>query len=345
MYWRGYVLKSRPFILYIFLAFLIAVSVVLIVNRKNSEIDIEEKNEIEKVKIEELASLEKVKVYDALKGEIRELDLNYYLFCTTASEIPFEYEIEAIKAQAIVSRTYLYNKILTNAEKDADICTDYRHCQAFLELNKLEEIWKEKGFSDEEIAVGERKIKEAVETTDGIIITYNGTAINALFHASSPICTENAKAIWSNEDVPYLKSVENVEDENYERRNSQTIVDYEDFKNGLKSKKYFDNLSFEDFQNTKINEYTETGRVKNVKVGNAIVKAEDLRTLFGLNSTLFTIDIEENKIIFNVTGFGHGVGMSQVGANHYAKDGYTYEQIIHHYYTGVELENIKRGKI
>ena len=336
-------MKSRLYFLYFFSIVLIIIVMFLILYGKESKI--EKKQIIEKVKKEELVSIDKVKLYDVQNDKIRDVDLNYYLYCVTASEIPFEYEIEAIKAQVIVARTYLYNKIITHSEKDADVCTDYRHCQAYTELDTLEEIWKEKGFTDEEIAIGERKIKEAVESTDGIIITYNGQIINALFHASSPIRTEDAKAIWANEDVPYLKSVENIEDEDYERRNSEIIVDYEDFKNALISKNYFNALSKEDFLNVHINEYTDSGRVKNIKVGEAVVKAEDLRQLFGLYSTLFTLEVNGEKIKFNVLGFGHGVGMSQVGANYYAKSGYTYEQIIHHYYTGVEIEKIERGNI
>lgn len=338
-------MKSRLYFLYLLSAVLVVIIIILVSVEKDKD-DFESKKEVvEKVKAEELASIEKVKLNDVLNNEIRDIDLNYYLYCVTASEIPFKYEIEAIKAQVIVARTYLYNKILTNGEKDADVCTDYRHCQAYLELDQLEEIWKDKGYSDEEIAVGERKIKEAVESTTGIVIMYKGNIIDALFHASSPVCTENAKAIWSNEDVPYLKSVKNVEDEEYENRQSEVVVDYVDFKNALVAKKYVDSVTIEDFRTIHINDYTETGRVKNIAVGNHLVKAEDLRKLFGLNSTLFELEVEDTKIKFKVTGFGHGVGMSQVGANHLAKNGYTYSDILHYYYTDVDIVEMKRGDI
>lgn len=336
-------MKSRLFFLYIISAILGVIVVCLIIFGREEKF--EEIQHVEKVSIEELASKDKIALYDVQNDKIRDVDLKYYLYCVTASEIPFKYEIEAIKAQVIVARTYLYNKIINDGEENADVCTDYKHCQAFNELDKLEQIWKDKGFTDEEIAIGERKIKEAVEDTDGIIITYQGKVINALFHASSPIRTEDAKAIWSNEDIPYLKSVENEEDLDYERRNSKVSISFEDFKNVLVSNSYIESLSKEEFSNIHISEYTQSERVKSIEVGNTKIKAEDLRQLFGLNSTLFTMEISDDSIEFNVLGFGHGVGMSQVGANHYAKEGYTYEQIIHHYYTDVDIENVKRGEI
>lgn len=332
-------MKSRLYFLYIVATILICLSLFLVFSKKSITEDnspkVEQDNKID------FTSKEKITLYDTQNGQIKEVGLDYYLFCVVASEIPFKYEIEAIKAQVIVARTYLFNKIISNGEEKADACTDFNHCQAYTELEKLEEIWKKKGFTDEEISQGKNKIKEAIDETDGKVITYNGQIIDAVFHASSPQKTEDARAIWTHKDIPYLQSVENVEDEDYERRETVVNVEYEDFKSTLGE----ENLTKEEFLNVSIGDYTDSGRVKNIVVGNKKISSEDLRKYFGLYSTNFTLDITENNIVFNVLGFGHGVGMSQVGANHYAKDGYTYDQIIHHYYTGVDIVDMKRGEL
>ena len=311
--------------------------VLALVKGKKEEIKIE-KEEEEEIDFE---SKENIQLYMSKNDQITEVNLNYYLLCVVASEMPFKYEYEALKAQAIVARTYLYNKIINNLEENGDVCDDYRHCQAFNTIDKLEEIWIKKGFSNEEIKAGEDKIKKAIVATENKIITYNGKIINALFHASSPQRTEDAKAIWSGEDVPYLKSVDNVESLDYQNRNSEVNVSYSTFKNTLIDNGYIDDLDKDTFLSTSIGEYTESGRVKTLKIGSYYIKAENLRTLFGLNSTNFTFDIDENGITFKVLGFGHGVGMSQVGADTYAKEGMTCDQIIHHYYTGVEIADVE----
>lgn len=322
--------------MYIVSAILLICIVVLAVSYEKEETK-EEKIEEEKINFESKSTIQLLRTKT---GQIEAIDLNYYLLCVVASEMPFKYEYEALKAQVVVARTYLFNKMRKNAEENADACDNYAHCQAFNDLDTLKEIWRKKGFTDNEILEGENKIKRAIVESSGEVIAYNNELIDAVFHASSPVKTENASAIWSQKDIPYLKSVENVEDETYERRNTVNEISYATFKNTLIDKGYIFDLSKEEFMNIKINEYTESGRVKNVSVGSHIIKAEDLRTLFNINSTNFTITNYEDKIEFNVLGFGHGVGLSQVGANEYARQGKDYKDIIHHYYTGVDIVNI-----
>lgn len=337
-------MKSRLVFLYVFSVVIIFVLAVLVLN-----IDVEPKeanntkdDENEENKIINFESSKKIKLYRSKKDQIEELDLNTYLLCVVASEMPFKYEYEALRAQAIVARTYLFRKLNEGIEPMGDICDNYAHCQAYSQIEDLKPIWKrEKGYTEEEIEEGIEKIKKAIVQTDGMVITYNNELINALFHASSPVKTEDAKAIWSKEDVPYLRSVENVEDEDYEYRESIKSISYEEFNSILLENNYIDsNISVDSFLNVKINSYTDSGRVKDVSIGNALVSAEDLRTLFGINSTNFTIENTKSEIVFNVLGFGHGVGMSQVGANAYAKQGMSAEEIIHHYYTNVEIINL-----
>lgn len=304
--------------------------------------------EVEKVKEEkenEVINFESgniINLYLSKKDEIIALDLNYYLLCVIGSEMPFKYEIEALKAQAVVARTYLYNKMNKHAEEKGDICDSSNHCQAYTELEDLKNAWRKKGYSENEIEYGIQKIKRAILETDGLVVTYNGELINALFHASSPLKTEDISAIWGNVEVPYLKSVENNEDETYENRNSTMEISYVNFKNTLIENGYLTDLSKDEFRTIKVNEYTNSGRVKNVSFSNYCIKAEDLRKLFGIKSTNFTIELTEDSVIFNVLGFGHGVGLSQVGADWYAKQGYGFEDIIYHYYTGVEVINIQK---
>ena len=317
-----------------FIAGILSIIIVVLAIFQTKKIENIEEKEDEKINFE---SPESIELYNTQNDQIENVNLNYYLLCVVASEIPFKYEYEAIKAQVVVARTYLFNKIVNNLEEKGDVCDDYRHCQAYTPLEKLNEIWKNKGFTDKEIEEGKEKIQKAILDTKNQVIIYNGKIIDALFHASSPQRTEDAKAIWSCEDIPYLKSVENVEDETYENRNSQTILPYSVFKNTLIEKGYVENLTDEEMLNTKISEYTDSGRVKTIQVGNYKIKAEDLRTLFGIKSTNFTLSVDSENIVFNVIGYGHGVGLSQVGANTYAKLGKTYDEIIHHYYTGVDI--------
>ncbi len=246
-----------------------------------------------------------------------------------------------MKSQAVVARTYLFNKILSNGEEDADVCDDYNHCQACIPLEDIKRIRKgEKGFRDEKIKICEEKIKKAIVDTNDLVITYNGQIIDALFHSSSYMKTEDAKAIWSHEDVPYLKSVESFEEE-YETSTSVVTIGKKDLINKLKIKGYVEDVENLDIA---IYSYTDSGRVEYVKFGNSLIEATTLRSLIGLKSTYFTIEDSGEYVSFNVFGFGHGVGLSQVGADTYAKQGMSFEDIIHHYYTGVDIVEMKYTK-
>lgn len=340
-------MKTRLAFLYYTSCILLILIVVLAIGKKKEEENITKEKEVEEINFE---SKENIQLLRSENGQIEEVNLNYYLLCVVASEIPFKYEYEAIKAQTVVARTYLFNKIINSVEEQGDVCDDYRHCQAFTDIEELKVRWKNKGYTDQEIEEGINKIKRAIVETENQVITYNNEIINALFHASSPNRTENAKAIWSNIDIPYLKSVENIEDEYYENRNSCVEISYATFKSTLIDNGYILDLSKDEFLNIRINEYTESGRVKDISVGAYKIKAENLRTLFGIKSTDFKLEVNEETIKFNVLGYGHGVGLSQVGANTYAKAGSTYDEIIHHYYTDVEIVDgydiqMKRGEI
>ncbi|MEG2310496.1 MAG: stage II sporulation protein D [Clostridia bacterium] len=337
-------MKKRLVFLYLVIALLIVLSVILFVvdyfvnkkiNHENkAQIKIEEKNTIE------YKANQTIRVRYSKTGVIVAMDINDYLRGVVPSEMPPTYNIEALKAQALVARTYTYQKMLSHGEgEDADICDNYAHCQAFCDKEKLFQIWRRRGFSNEEINKYWDKINEAVVSTQNEVIMYNKQYIKAFFHASSPNKTEDIDQIWGGERLPYLVSVENKEDSKYENRTSCSEISFDDVILKLKENNLSrDVISNDDVRCTCINEYTTSGRVRNIKIKNIIISAEKLRIIFGLKSTNFTVTIKDNSICFNVLGYGHGVGMSQVGANFYAnEENLKYQDIVKHYYTGVEI--------
>lgn len=303
------------------------------------ETSFEEKEEINTI---EYKANQTIRVKFCKTGEVVAMDMNDYLRGVVPSEMSPTYEIEALKAQALVARTYTYRKMQAGGEGDgADMCDNFAHCQAFYTKEKLFEIWRGKGHTDDEILIFWDRINEAVVSTQSEIITYNGECIKAFFHASSPVRTEDISQIWGGEHLPYLKSVENFEDESYANRTSRIEVSFEVFLSKLKENfNEFKYVTVDSISGTKICDYTISGRVKYIEVAGIKVSSEKLRTIYGLKSTNFTIECLEDKLVFNVIGYGHGVGMSQVGANFLAKNGKTYDEIVKYYYTGVEITKL-----
>ena len=258
--------------------------------------------------------------------------------------MPPEYSIEALKAQAVVARTYLYQKIVAGGHGDADICDSAAHCQAYYSTDRILEIWeKSKGWDKEKRDIHAKKVAEAVEQTENIAVTYKGKYIRAYFHACSGGKTENVSNIWGKQNIPYLVSVESLGEEDYKNYSSKVKLNVSDLQAKLNDEQSIKcNINVDRGDIVKILSYTDTGRVDKVEIGGVIYTAEKLRTLLGLRSTNFNVEYENGEVIFKVTGNGHGVGMSQVGANYYAKQGYTFDKIITHYYTGVDVTYINR---
>ena len=140
--------------------------------------------------------------------------------------------------------------------------------------------------------------------------------------------------------MPYLQVVETAGEEGYTQYNSEVELTNEEIVEKLKEKYTDIQIDFNNQEDVKILEYTSSGRVKTIKFGNHEISGTEARSILGLRSTNFEISKEEGKIKFTVIGYGHGVGMSQTGADSLAKQGKTYEEIIHHYYTDVEIENM-----
>lgn len=336
-------MKNYKSIFVVFFVFLTCILFIVNIIKERKIIQENNIKEIEEKNIIEYKANETIRVRMHKTGEIVAMDMNDYLRGVLPAEMSPKYDIEALKAQAIVARTYTYKKMSECGEgQDADICDNFAHCQAYYSKEEIYRIWEQKGYTKNEIIEFWDKINKAVTTTQGKVITYNGEIINAFFHASSPKKTEDVSQIWGKKSCPYLISVESIEDESYENRFSSVVISFDELEEKINSDDTICGvLNKEDINSICINEYTITGRVMNIRVNDMIISAEKLRTLFGLKSTDFTIEVKDESIIFSVIGYGHGVGMSQVGADTYARSGMNYEQIIKHYYCGVEINNIQ----
>ena len=278
-----------------------------------------------------------IKLLHVDTNEVEELDIDEYLYGVVSSEMPANFEIEALKAQATVARTYTIFQMINNSGKheNADICDDSNCCQAWITKEERLSRW-----NVEEAEANWNKIVEAVNTTSGKIITYNGAPINAFFHSNSGGVTESSLNIWGGIDYPYLKSVETSGEDGYTQYSSEVKLSKEELLTKLKEKYQDCEIDFSQENCIQITELTSSGRVKTIKFGNKEIAGTEARTILGLRSTNFTFSIDGDNVTFSVKGYGHGVGMSQTGADSLAKEGKNYEDIIHHFYTGVEIENM-----
>lgn len=324
----------KKFILFFIILMIIAFltpNLFLIDVMKFTYIDNKQKNENINNNVEDILKLEKIKLLITEKNEIVELDFDDYIKGVLIGEVPITYELEALKAQAIVARTYTLYKLKTNknGHNGADMCDDINCCQCYKTKEYAFQSW-----DDEEENEKWRKLEQAVNETSKKYITYSGEIISAFFHAHSGGQTENVKYVWGGNEIPYLKSVEGKE--NYPYQDTKTFTK-EEFAESIKD--IIKDYKEKDYE-IKIVDYTGSGRVNNIKIGEIEIKATELRKLVGIRSTNFRIEKKEDgTVTFYTIGYGHGVGMSQEGANQMAIDGATYEEIIKHYYTGVEIVN------
>ena len=277
---------------------------------------------------------EKIKLLHSDTGKIESINIDEYLYNVVSAEMPVDYEIEALKAQATVARTYTLYKIINSSKhKNADICDDSGCCQAWISKDERYKVWK----TDEDKKW--EKIKEAVDSTKGKIITYKGKVINAFFHSNSGGKTERPLYVWGGEGYPYLQSVETSGEDTYKQYSSEVSLKKDEFIEKMK-KEYKDfKIDFNDKDCIKIISYTEGDRIKQIKIGNKTLSGVEVRKIFELRSANFSIDIGKNNIKFMVKGYGHGVGLSQTGSNTLAKQGKNYIEIIKHFYSGVDVQN------
>ena len=281
-----------------------------------------------------------ISVYNAKAKAYMDMPLDEYLYGVLLAEMPKEFGGEALKAQAVAARTLVMYKLSASApaeHKNAPVCTSSGHCMAYISPE------------DYAAAAGDAsyllRVKEAVDSTSGQILTYLGKPIMAAFHASSYGSTENVSDVWQT-DLPYLTSVYTPE------------AEYPDKVKKLITEKTVTELEFYDAvcsydKDTALTaaavkkgiacKKDPAGRVKTVGLGDTEIKASALRTALSLRSTDFTVRAEDGgKLTFTVRGSGHGVGMSQYGAAIMAENGSDYTEILSHYYVGTELSEISR---
>jgi stage II sporulation protein D len=288
-----------------------------------------------------------ISVLDVTANKISVVCLEEYLVGVVFSEMPASFEIEALKAQAVAARSYCVYKMIFSSENSgaehggADICTDFRHCKAHA---SFEEAAAKHG--EEYIAPLWDRIRYAVDYTKGEIITYRTEPAIAVFHAISGSETESAENIWGN-PVPYLVSVPSGEQNRQsEIRNyiTESMFSPNEFRQTLISNGF--NADFPQDASVWISDISlnSSGRVGSVYIGGAEITGRRLREIFSLRSTDFTLEYKNQAFIFTVRGYGHGVGMSQYGANLMALDGKSYTEILTWYYTGVEIEQAWRAE-
>ncbi|AEM77682.1 stage II sporulation protein D [Thermoanaerobacter wiegelii] len=282
-----------------------------------------------------------VNVFITNQNKIQKMDLEEYVKGVVAAEMPAEFEMEALKAQAVAARTYVLSKEIALGGKGcdlhpgADVCTDSEHCQAWQSEGELKEKWGEN--FDKYYA----KISQAVEDTKGLVLVYDDALIVPAYHAISGGKTENSEDVWQSK-IPYLRSVVSPGEEAASKYKTTVIVSKEEFINKLKQKEPSLKLDNSNILNQiKDVERTQVGHVKTLKIGNITFNGKDIKEIFNLNSTNFSFEAQGNNIVITVIGYGHGVGMSQYGANAMAKQGKKFDEILKYYYTGIEIVKIE----
>ena len=333
----------KKLLLYLFVLILICFGIpIIFTNKRIKQANVNLKNE-ENSQSNIIESVYDYKKYSEIKllhkdtKNIETIKLDEYLYGVVSAEMPASYEEEALKAQAVVARTYTIYKMINSAGKHdgADICDDSNCCQAWISKENRLAKWDEKNREKYW-----NKIVNAVNSTQGKIITYDGKPINAFFHANSAGATEAPVNVWGGTGYPYLQTVTTSGEDSYSGYSTVVEVTKKDFESKIKEKHSDFKIDFKEKNCIEIKEYTDGNRVKTIKVGNLELSGVEIRTIFSLRSANFKVEIGNEKIKFEVVGYGHGVGMSQTGADSLAKEGKNYEDIIKHFYTGVKIEDM-----
>jgi stage II sporulation protein D len=254
--------------------------------------------------------------------------------------MPAEFNIEALKAQGVTARTYLLYRFkkYPNGQPehlDAPVCTG-THCQVWTSKEDLmashNEVWYENYWG---------KIEEAVNSTKGQILTYEGKVIEPLFHSTSGGRTENSEDVFSTA-VPYLRSVESPYEAEAPKLHASVKLTVDEFISKLESVYGELNISNDNLDDKiKLGEVSEGGKIKYITVDGTEITGREMRSIFNLNSTNFNFIQKGNEIEIVTTGYGHGVGMSQWGAEGMADEGYNYKEILKHYFTDVDIVSMK----
>ena len=248
--------------------------------------------------------------------------LENYVIGVVAAEMPASFSFEALKAQAVAARTFAYNKISNNILNYDELVNDKG--QAYISVDEMKDKWKDSFANNYD------KISKAVLDTKGEIITYNDKPIMSYYFSVSNGKTEESASVFSNQ--PYLLSVDSSWDINSKEYEKNMYMSKEEI---LKKLGINDN----DLRISNI-EHNSSNRIKSININGILYSGIDIRKKLGLRSTDFTFDLEENNVRIKTNGYGHGVGMSQYGANYLANQGKNYKEIIKYYYNGVNIKKL-----
>lgn len=280
---------------------------------------VEEKKEniVESEKEEVIENKKMVTVYRS-SGIVEEIELEEYIVGVVGGEMPASFNVEALKAQAVVARTYTLKRL-----SEGKVLTDNVSTQIYRDTSQLHSMWGS-GFNKYY-----SKVKNAVDVTKGQYITYNNQYIDAVYHSTSNGYTEDAQYVWGY-SIPYLKSV----DSHWDLSATPYLRKVEKTNDNLLK---LLGIQIDEETSVEVLEKSSSNRINKIQIGENIYNGTDLYKKLSLRSRDFDFEVSSDGVVITTRGYGHGVGMSQYGANGMANDGYNYKQIIHHYYNNVEI--------
>ncbi len=279
-----------------------------------------------------------VTVYLVSTGETVTMDFEEYIAGVLGEEMPPGFLSESLKAQAVAARSYILSKIAGYMESGipknhhgALLCTDYTHCRTWRPLEESKQEWELKTADDHM-----EKIQKAVQDTRGEYLVYDNKVAKAYFHKINSGRTEDIEDVWG-VSLPYLQSVDSPGDRRADGYRSRVFYPKEAFFTVLRGLRPKLQLP-ENLEDGAISaKHHEGGSVEAVELFGESFSGKEIKEAFGLRSMAFSLQFQEGKAVFDVKGYGHGVGMSQFGANKMAEEDKGYQEILQHYYKGVQL--------
>ncbi|WP_341279902.1 stage II sporulation protein D [Paenibacillus sp. FSL H8-0537] len=277
-----------------------------------------------------------VRTYMMKEQRMESLPLEEYVRGVIAAEMPADFELEALKAQAIAARTYIVRRLASGDDSgvenvEADVTDTIAH-QAYLPLAQLKQHWQ--GAKQ---TANMKKLNEAVKQTEGLIVTYNGEPIQAAFFSTSSGYTENSEDYWSS-GIPYLRSVASPWDIELSPRYKESVE--------LTLAQFYEKLGLQEESRVqpsiRVLAATAGKSISKIEIAGTVFTGREVRERLGLASAAFTWKMNDRAITITTYGYGHGVGMSQWGANGMAKLGYSAKDILTYYYTGALVEQASK---
>ncbi len=284
--------------------------------------------------IEEPANKQTIRLLH--EGNILQVPMQEYLCGVVLCEMPATFNLEAMKAQAVAARTFTCRQVGKGKHPQADVCSSSACCQAWASDVQLQDKLGESFDSAHE------KAHKAVMATHDEVLVYDGALIEATYFSCAGGRTEPAVAVWGS-DVPYLQAVDSYGEEDALRYESEVVCTLDEFCTSLENQ----GAVLAECPSEWVGEIVRSdgGGVQSVVLGGKSFTGMQVRSLFGLNSTKFDITIGRDAVTFSVLGFGHGVGMSQYGADYMAEQGYSYRTILPYYYKGAEIKRLSQTNL